>query len=49
MVRKVENTKFHETEEKSCVGDTTNETQIGVPGDLSWEDCSVTEGKISFE
>ena len=28
---------------------TNNETQIGVPGDLSWEDCSVTEGKISFE
>lgn len=51
-VRKTENTKVHETEEKSCTGDTrseTNKTQIGVPGGLSWKQCSVTEGKISFE
>jgi len=48
-VRKTENTKVHKKEEKSCAGDTTNETQIGVPGDLSYEQCSVTEGKISFK
>ena len=23
--------------------------KLGVPGDLSWKQCSVTEGKISFE
>ncbi len=51
-VRKTENTKVHEKEEKSRTGDTrseTNKTQIGIPGDLSWKQCSVTEGKISFE
>jgi predicted RNA-binding Zn-ribbon protein involved in translation (DUF1610 family) len=51
-VRKTENTKVHEKEEKSCVGDTkseANKTQIDVPGDLSWKQCSVKEGKISFE
>jgi len=48
----MENTKVHEKEEKSCAGDTrseTNKTQIAVPGGLSWKQCSVTEGKISFE
>jgi predicted RNA-binding Zn-ribbon protein involved in translation (DUF1610 family) len=51
-VRKTENNKVHDKEEKNCAGDTrseTNKTQIGVPGYLSWKQCPVTEGKISFE